>query len=116
VLDIKAYKPGRFAYLMNLPFARELWGFLADDSRVQKMLFASNKGKPAIEPLLSEIENRFEEPLASKDYPGEEIAVFINNMIRQVLEMSGYELLACAKIPAGRYIKSSGLFCKRSSS
>jgi hypothetical protein len=112
VLDIKDYDPGRFTYLMDRPFARDLWEFLADDTRVQSMLGAANKGRPAIEPLLSDIESRFEECLSSPEFPDEEIAVFVNNMVKRILEMSGYELVACARIPAARYIKSSGLFGK----
>ena len=110
MIDIKDYKPGRFAYLMDRPFVRELWEFITDDGRVQSMLAAAAAGKPAIEPLLADIETRFEEHLGSAEYPAEEIAVLVNSMIRQVLEKSGYEFIACGMCRNGRYIKSSGLF------
>lgn len=113
MLDLKTYTPGRFAYLMDKPFVRELWEYVADDGRVQRMITASAEGRPAIVPLLEDIETRFEKHLASKEYPDEEIATLVNNMIRQVLEMSGFELVACGRCPSARYIKSSGLFMKR---
>lgn len=111
--DFKTYKPGRFAHLMKKHFVREMWDYITDDSRVQTMIAASSEGKPAIGPVLSDIETRFEEHLASKEYPDEEIAVLVNNMLRQVLEKSGFKLIACALCPGARYIKSSGLFAKR---
>jgi hypothetical protein len=110
MIDIKEYKPGRFAYLMSKPFAREMWEYAADDGRVRTMLAAAAAGRPAIEPLLAEIESRFEEHLGSAEYPKEEIGVFINNMIKQIMEKSGYALIACGKCRNGRFIKSSGLF------
>ena len=68
---------------------------------------------PAIEPLLSDIESRFEESLASSEYPDEEIAVLVNNMIKQILEMRGFEHMACWLCRQGRYFKSSGVYRKR---
>jgi hypothetical protein len=112
LIDIKDYKPGRFAYLMDRPFVRELWAFIADDSRMQSMFAAAAAGRPAIEPLLADIESRFEEHLGSAEYPDGEIAVLVNNMIRQVMEKSGYEFIACGMCRSGRYIKSSGLFSR----
>jgi hypothetical protein len=113
MLDIQAYDPGRFAYLMELPFAHDLWEFLADDARVRRMLSAADAGNPAIEPLLADIESEFGNLLSSSDFPHEEIAVFINNVIKHILETSGYDFIACTRCRTGRYIKSSGLFRKR---
>jgi len=110
LLDIRTYNPGRFAHLMDKPFVRELWEYIADDGRVQKMLAAAAAGRPAIEPLLADIESRFEEHLGSAEYPEEEIATLVNNMIRQILEKSGYEFIACGMCRNGRFIKSSGVF------
>jgi hypothetical protein len=113
MFDIKNYKAGRFAYLMEKPFAKELWEYVASEKNVSAMLVAADSGKPAIEPLLADIESRFGPLLASAEYPDEEIEVFINNMIRQLCELSGYELVACGLVRSGKYIKSSGLFKKR---
>jgi hypothetical protein len=113
MFDIKNYKAGRFAYLMEKPFAKELWEYVASEKNVSAMLVAADSGKPAIEPLLADIESRFGPLLASAEYPDEEIEVFINNMIRQLCELSGYELVACGLVRNSKYIKSSGLFKKR---
>jgi hypothetical protein len=110
---MKDYSPGRFGPLMQLPLARDLWDFLADDGRVRLMLDASDRGRPAIEPLRIETESRFGDVLSSPEYPREEIATFINNMVKHILEASGYEFVACFMSPSARYIKSSGLFRKR---
>lgn len=109
----KNYTPGRFAYLMENAFAGEMWAFLTDDSHLQQMLAAVAKGKLAIEPLLPEIEQRFAEPLASPFYPPEEVAVFVNNMIKQIMEQCGYEHSACG-ICRGRFFKMSGVYRLRS--
>jgi hypothetical protein len=113
MLDIKDYAPGRFAPLMERPFAHDLWGFCADDARVRRMCAAADAGRPAIEPVLVEIESAFGTLLSSPEFPPEEIAVFINNMIKHILETSGYDYIACAQCRTGRHIKSSGLFLKR---
>jgi hypothetical protein len=113
VLDIKDYSPGKFARLMKRPFAADLWNYLSDEGRVRLMLDAGDRGKPAIEPLLAEIESLFGGLLASPEYPDEEIATFINNMIKHILKTSGCDMIACALCPGARYIKSSGLFKKR---
>lgn len=111
--DRKTYTPGRFAYLMENAFAGDLWAFLTNDSHLQQMLASVAKEKPAIEPLLPEIELRFAEPLASPLYPPEDVAVFINNMIRQIMEQCGYEHSACG-ICRGRFFTMSGLYRLRS--
>jgi hypothetical protein len=77
------------------------------------MLDASDRGRPAIEPLRAEMESLFGDLLASPEYPDEEIATFINNMIKHILEESGYEWIACGRCPGARSIKSSGVFRKR---
>lgn len=110
--DIKDYIPGRFGYLMEKPFARNLWNFLADETRIKLMISASESNKPAIEPFLADLESHFEDPLSSPDYPDEEISVFANNMIKQILERNGYEYVGCSRC-RGRYIKSSGLYQKQ---
>ena len=109
-LDMSSYSPGRFSSLVHLPFVRRLWEFLADDSRVLLMTRASDEGGPALGPLLDEVESRFGHVLSSPEFPEEEIAVLVNNMIKQIMEKKGYELAACVMCPAARYIKSSGLF------
>ncbi len=115
MIDIKNYTPGRFAYLINKPFAQKMWRFLAADNRVELMLSATAAGKPAVEPFLDELESLFGEHLDSPDYPDEEIHVLANNMIKQIMELKGYEHLACGLCPQGRFIKISGLYQKKGS-
>jgi len=110
--DFNAWEPGRFAYLRDKPFIKDVWDYLSLESRMHSMRAAADAGKPAIEPLLSDIESRFGVHLASSEYPDEEIAVLVNNMIKQILEKSGYMLVACGMCRTGRYIKSSGLFSR----
>jgi hypothetical protein len=113
MIDIKQYKPGRFAYLMAKPFVQELWNFLSDKRRVRLMVSASKKVKPAIWPFLEDLESRFGEFFSSSEYPKEEICVLTNNMIKQILEMKGFEHCACGLCRQGRYFKSSGVYRKR---
>ncbi len=112
-MDIKHYKPGRFAYLMKNPFVKELWDYLTTEKRLKLMLLATEEGKPAIEFFLSELESQFEVYLTSPKYPEEEICVLVNNMIKQILTMQGYEHLACELCRHGRYFQSSGLYQKK---
>lgn len=111
-MDIKHYKPGRFTYLIEKPFVKELWDYLTTKKRVTLMLLATREGKPAIEFFLTELESRFEVYLTSPKYPEEEICVLINNMIKQILAMQGYEHLACGLCHHGRNFQSSGLYQK----
>lgn len=112
MIPIKNYTPGRFAYLMDKPFTQALWNFLTDENRIQLMVSATEFKKPAIELFLAALESQFEEPLSSPDYPDEEIAVFANNMIKQILERAGYEHVGCGRCK-GRFFKVSGLFQKK---
>ena len=112
-MDISLYNPGRFAYLMEKPFAKELWAYLTDEKRLKLMLSATEKGKPAIEFFLSELESKFEEPLTSPEYPEEEVSVLVNNMIKQIMVMKGFEHLACGICRHGRFFQSSGLYTKK---
>jgi hypothetical protein len=113
MLDMRHYKPGRFAYLMEKPFVKELWHFLTDENRVELMFSASQAVKPAIGPFLADLESRFGGFLSSPEYPKEEICVLVNNMIKQILEIQGFEHIACGLCRQGRYFKSSGVYRKR---
>ncbi len=110
--DISHYKPGRFEYLMKEPFAEELWHFLSDEMHIALMLRATGEGLPAIEYILDELEERFEECLKSEEYPEEEVGVFANNMIKQIMEYHGYAYSACGFCPSSRFINMSGVYQK----
>ncbi len=109
-IDISEYVPGRFAYLMGESFALEAWDYLSEPSRVERMIHATRRGAPAIEPLLQELETEFAHVLKSESYPPQEITVFFNNMIKQLMEMHGFVHAACGLCPGGRYFRSSGMF------
>ena len=113
MININNYKPGRFASLLEEPFAKDLWNFLASSERINLMVSAIKAGKPAIEPFLSELESAFDTYFSSTDYPDEEICVLANNMIKQILALKGYEHTACGICHNGKYFKSSGLFQKK---
>jgi hypothetical protein len=109
-IDISNYKPGRFAYLMDEPFAAELWEFISDEKQTDKMFSATEQGLPAIEFLHEELETKFEVYLKSKDFPEEDVGIFANNMIKQIMQYHGYNYIACGLCPAGKYIKMSGVY------
>ncbi|MFP4164435.1 MAG: hypothetical protein ACLFQB_09270 [Chitinispirillaceae bacterium] len=103
------YEPGRFSYLFEKTFGERLWKYLSAEPQVKELIEAVKNGQPAIKPLLGTIESEYEEHLASKDYPKEEVSVFINNMIKQILEQRGYEHVGCG-LCRGRFFKASGVY------
>lgn len=111
--DISTYKPGKFQYLMAEPFAEKLWGFLANKTSINLMVKAVMENKPAIYYLLETIEQSFDEQFTSQNFDLDEIAVFVNNMIKQIMELSGYSNTACGICRNARFIKSSGMYVKK---
>ncbi len=109
-MNIEQYRPGRFAYLMNDSFVGELWAYLTRPESIRAMIAATRKRKPAIMPLAEEIEERFEEELTSSAYPDDDVVVLVNNMIKQILNMHGYEHAACGICHGTSIIRSSGIF------
>lgn len=107
--SILKYQPGRFIYLFEKPFGERLWSYLSAEPQVKVMIEAVKDGQPALKPLLDTIESEYEEHLASKDYPEEDVSVFINNMIKQILEHNGYEHVGCG-LCRGRFFKASGVY------
>jgi hypothetical protein len=97
---------------MEQPFAAELWHFLTSHKQISGMASATALGKPAIVPLLDEIASRFGAQCESPEFPPEEVTVFINNMIKQIMERSGYKYVGCGIIRGSRHFKNSGVFEK----
>jgi hypothetical protein len=108
-----AYHPGRFSGLAGQPFARELWHYLADDETINTMVASAESGKPPILPLLDTIESRWETVLSNPLYAEQEIDVFINNQIKQIMELTGFENTGCSRIPDARFISLSGIYQKK---
>lgn len=113
-LPFSTYQGGRFEYLLTEPFTKELWEFLADKDSIYHMVSAVNEGKPAIWPLLDEIESRFGRYITSEDFPDDDVEIMINNMIKQIMECTGYEHVACGMLRHARYIKLSGVYQRSS--
>lgn len=113
MIDINKYSPGRFTYLMKENFTQDLWDYLSSDTRISQMITAIKNNKPAIEPFLLDLESKFETCLSSKAYPDEEICILANNMIKQILELKGYEHIACGICPQAHFIKTSGMYQKK---
>ncbi len=109
-MNIEQYRPGRFAYLMNESFVGELWAYLTRPESIQAMIEATGERKPAIMPIAGEIEERFKDELTSSAYPDDDVVVLVNNMIKQILDLHGYEHAACGICHGTSIIRSSGVF------
>jgi len=112
-LPFSTYHGERFDYLLKEPFARELWEYLADTTHLSQMVDAVDKGKPALWPLLADIEEKFGAFITSDTFPADDVEVMVNNMIKQIMERVGFEHVACGMLPHARYIKLSGVYKKR---
>lgn len=110
LIDFKDYKPGRFEYLTKYPFARSIWDFLTTSDSLDLMVKAVTENKPAIFYLIDKIESDFGTWLISKEFPGDDVCVLVNNMILQLLESRGYEHFSCGLMPFAKFIKSSGVY------
>ncbi len=110
LIDFEDYKPGRFEYLTKYPFARSIWDFLITNDSINLMSKAVSDNKPAIFYLLEKIESDFGTWLSSKEFPGDDVCVLVNNMILQIMESRGYEHFSCGLMPSAKYIKSSGVY------
>jgi hypothetical protein len=97
---------------MDEPFTEELWGFLSNQKQTDKIFKATEQNLPAIEFILNELEENFEDCLKSEDYPEEDVGIFANNIIKQIMQYHGYTYMACGLCPAGRYIKMSGVYTR----
>jgi hypothetical protein len=113
-LPFSFYKGGPFEYLLKEPFAQELWEYLSNKSNIALMVEAANNGKPPLWPLLEYVEANFGEFITSELFPGDDVEIMVNNMIKQIMEYSGYEHAACGMLRHARYIKLSGVYNKKS--
>lgn len=107
------YQPGRFEYLMNEPFAVEIWNYLKTERIIELMINSTKQKRPAVDLFLSELESSYGEFLNSGKGINDDPIVMVNNMIKQIMDQLGYEHKGCSLYPEARYIKSSGIFEKR---
>jgi hypothetical protein len=106
------YNPGHFSYLWDYPFSKDIWAFLTHEPHIAAMHLTSRSGLAAITPLLAQIELNWQEVLENPTFPPEEVATFINNMVKQIMEQTGFEFVACGMCKEGKYIKKSGVYLK----
>ncbi len=107
------YKPGKFGYLMEEPFAVEIWNFLKTRKNIQALIDSTAQKKPAIDLLLPQLESYFGAFLDSANKSNDDIPTMVNNMIKQIMDHLGYEHTSCSLYPKARFIRSSGMYEKR---
>ncbi|MGE5670442.1 MAG: hypothetical protein ACM31E_03300 [Fibrobacterota bacterium] len=112
-LPFSCYIGGHFEYLLKEPFAEEIWTYFTKKENLQLMFDAINEKKPPLWYHLEYIEVHFCRYIESDDFPGDDVEVMINNMIKQIMEKFGYEHIACGMLRHAKYIKLSGVYKKR---
>ncbi len=95
------FDPGSFASAFDTDLGRELWHFLNERSAIHLMEYASDRGRPAVEPLQEPLLERFEQEAIEEH----RIRQMIGFMARQVLARSGYD-----PVTGGVAVKGNGLF------
>jgi hypothetical protein len=93
-----------------------LWEFLADENQINAMIASVEAGLPAIKPLLEVVESLMAPVFSNSRFAGSEIDVFINNQVKQIMELCGYENCACGMLREARFVKMSGMYKKTASS
>lgn len=101
---------------MDTSFARNAWAMIANETAIELMKDAAEQNRASILPLLPQIETTFASELTSGEFADDDAQVLINNMIKQVMEMHGYEHLACGLCPGAKIFRSSGVYRKKSAS
>lgn len=79
------YEPGIFQNLYVTPIGEELWLFLNEANNITKMETATALGKPAVEPLSTELVGRFGEAVREN-----RVKQMIGHMVRQIMFSRGY--------------------------
>ncbi len=105
------YDPGRFSHLYNLPEGKKIWQFLTSEKQLDLMTAAVQENSTPITPLLHSLEGEFADLFSSEEYPADDVATFVNNMIKQILIQRGFEHVGCG-FCNGRFVKNSGVFGK----
>jgi hypothetical protein len=113
-LPFSSYVGGHFEFLLKEPFAREIWEYFTKKENIARMLDAVNEKKPPLWYLLEYIECTYGKYIVSDDFPGDDVEIMINNMIKQIMEKLGYEHIACGMLSHAKYIKLSGMYAKKS--
>ena len=81
-----------FNYMLHQPLGQAIAQFLNTESNIQKMIDASNKGRPAIEALGNDIYRKFVNPMIKmSEKEVHKWKQFIGYFVRIILEANGYE-------------------------
>ena len=105
-----AFNPGPFSDVFDTALGRELWDLLTRESTIKLMEDASDRGRPAVEPLQELLLERFGQAVEEG-----RIKQMIGRMIRQVLERPGsdYELASDAIAVKDKKLVTRGARYKR---
>ena len=107
---VYAFNPGPFGDVFDTDLGRSLWEYLTHGSAIALMEDASDRGRPAVEPLQEPLLGRFGQAAAE-----DRIKQMVGRMIRQVLERPGsdYELAAGAIAVKPKMLVTRGARYKR---
>jgi len=110
-IPFSAYQAGAFSDLVNTSLAQDMWYFLSTSENINRMKEATAKGKSAIEGVMGELQNLFGLKI-SRSEDIERIKIMCLNMSKQIMEMQGYEHIACVKLAEESLFTTAGLFKK----
>ena len=80
-----------FNYMLNQPLGQAIAEFLNTESNIQKMIDASDKGRPAIGALGNDIYRKFVNPMIEmSEKEVHKWKQFIGYLVRVILEANGY--------------------------
>ena len=107
---VYTFSPGPFGDVFDTDLGRSLWEYLTRESTIGLMEDASDRGRPAVEPLQEPLLERFGQAVAE-----DRIKQMVGRMIRQVHERpgSGYELAAGAIAVKPKMLVTRGARYKR---
>jgi hypothetical protein len=106
---LSRFDASSFKDLSGDVFVAQLWDFLTSPHIITTMEEGCAHNQAPIEPLIPLLQQHFG---TAFDTPpnGERYKSLCLNMIRQVLQLQGYEHVACKLIPGGAFVTSAGLF------
>ena len=104
------FNPGPFGDVFDTDLGRELWDLLTQESTIKLMEDASDRGRPAVEPLQELLLGQFGQAVEE-----DRIKQMFGRMIRQVLERPGsdYELASDAIAVRDKKLVTRGARYKR---
>ena len=107
---VYTFNPGPFSDVFDTDLGRELWDLLTRESTIKLMEDASDRGRPAVEPLQEPLLEQFGQAVEEG-----RIKQMIGRMIRQVLERPGsdYELASDAIAVKDKKLVTRGARYKR---